>query len=137
MAAGSMNLQGIVGRLGASQLAAPILIIMVLAMMVLPLPPFLLDILFTFNIAVAVLVLMVAVDTKKTLDFSVFPTVLLVTTLLRLALNVASTRVVLMHGHNGPDAAGKVIEAFGEFLVGGSFAIGIIVFLILDRKSVV
>ncbi|MDX9737232.1 MAG: FHIPEP family type III secretion protein, partial [Azonexus sp.] len=131
MAAGSMNLQGIVGRLGASQLAAPILIIMVLAMMVLPLPPFLLDILFTFNIAVAVLVLMVAVDTKKTLDFSVFPTVLLVTTLLRLALNVASTRVVLMHGHNGPDAAGKVIEAFGEFLVGGSFAIGIIVFLIL------
>ena len=131
MAAGSMNLQGIVGRLGASQLAAPILIIMVLAMMVLPLPPVLLDILFTFNIAVAVLVLMVAVDTKKTLDFSVFPTVLLVTTLLRLALNVASTRVVLMHGHNGPDAAGKVIEAFGEFLVGGSFAIGIIVFLIL------
>lgn len=101
MAAGSLNLQGIVGRLGASQLAAPVLIVMILAMLVLPLPAFLLDILFTFNIAIAVLVLMVAVDTKKTLDFSVFPTVLLVTTLLRLSLNVASTRVVLMHGHNG------------------------------------
>ncbi|NHC07211.1 flagellar biosynthesis protein FlhA [Azonexus fungiphilus] len=131
MAAGSIGLQGLLGRLNVIQMASPVLIIMVLSMMVLPLPPFLLDLLFTFNIAVSVLILMVAVNTKKTLDFSVFPTVLLVTTLLRLSLNVASTRVVLLEGHGGTDAAGKVIEAFGHFLVGGNFAVGIIVFLIL------
>ncbi len=131
MAAGSMRLQSLLGRLNVVQMAAPILILMVLSMMVLPLPPFILDLFFTFNIAIAVLVLMVAVNTQKTLDFSVFPTVLLVTTLLRLSLNVASTRVVLLEGHNGPDAAGKVIEAFGHFLVGGNFAVGIIVFMIL------
>ncbi|HOI52630.1 MAG TPA: FHIPEP family type III secretion protein, partial [Azonexus sp.] len=131
MAAGSMRLQNLLGRLNVVQMAAPILILMVLSMMVLPLPPFILDLFFTFNIAIAVLVLMVAVNTQKTLDFSVFPTVLLVTTLLRLSLNVASTRVVLLEGHNGPDAAGKVIEAFGHFLVGGNFAVGIIVFMIL------
>jgi len=112
-------------------LAAPILIIMILAMMVLPLPVFLLDVLFTFNIAVAVMVMMVAMYTRKPLDFSAFPTVLLVTTLLRLSLNVASTRIVLLHGHSGPDAAGKVIEAFGQFLVGGNTAVGIVVFVIL------
>ena len=99
-----------------------VITLMILSMMVLPLPPFVLDLFFTFNIAIAVLVLMVAVNTQKTLDFSVFPTVLLVTTLMRLSLNVASTRVVLLEGHNGPDAAGKVIEAFGHFLVGGNFA---------------
>jgi flagellar biosynthesis protein FlhA len=104
---------------------------MILAMMVLPLPAFVLDVFFTFNIAISVLVLLVAVNTQKTLEFSVFPTVLLVTTLLRLSLNVASTRVVMLEGHNGPDAAGKVIEAFGHFMVGGNFAVGILVFMIL------
>ena len=127
----SMGVQGMLSRLNVTQLAAPILILMILAMMVLPLPAFALDVLFTFNIAISVLVLLVAVNTQKTLDFSVFPTVLLVTTLLRLSLNVASTRVVMLHGHTGPDAAGKVIEAFGHFLVGGNFAVGIVVFLIL------
>ncbi|NKE66132.1 flagellar biosynthesis protein FlhA [Ramlibacter sp. RBP-2] len=112
-------------------LTGPILIIMILSMMVLPLPPFLLDILFTFNIALAVMVLLVSMYTMKALDFAAFPAVLLFTTLLRLSLNVASTRVVLMHGHTGPDAAGQVIEAFGHFLVGGNFAVGVMVFIIL------
>src|ERR1019366_7543711 len=118
------------GKAGLRQLAAPLLIIMILAMMVLPLPPFVLDMLFSFNIAVAVMVLLVAMYTMKPLDFSVFPTVLLITTLLRLSLNVASTRVVLLEGHTGPDAAGKVIESFGHFLVGGNYAVGIVVFII-------
>ena len=131
MAASSLGMQGFLGRMNVSQMAAPILILMILAMMVLPLPAFVLDVFFTFNIAISVLVLLVAVNTQKTLDFSVFPTVLLVTTLLRLSLNVASTRVVMLEGHTGPDAAGKVIEAFGHFLVGGNFAVGIMVFLIL------
>jgi flagellar biosynthesis protein FlhA len=100
-------------------------------MMVLPLPPFLLDLLFTFNIAMSVMVLLVSMYTMKALDFAAFPAVLLFSTLLRLSLNVASTRVVLMHGHTGPDAAGKVIEAFGHFLVGGNFAVGVMVFIIL------
>ncbi len=113
------------------KLAAPALIIVVLAMMILPLPPFLLDILFTFNIALAMIVLLIGLYTLKPLEFSVFPTVLLVTTLLRLSLNVASTRIVLMEGHTGPDAAGKVIEAFGHFLVGSNYAVGLIVFIIL------
>lgn len=111
--------------------AGPLLIIMILAMMILPLPPFMLDILFTFNIALAIIVLLVSLRTTKPLDFSVFPTVLLVTTLLRLSLNVASTRVVLLEGHTGPDAAGKVIEAFGHFLVGGNYTVGLVVFVIL------
>ena len=131
MASTSLSMQNILGRLNATQLAAPILILMILAMMVLPLPAFVLDLFFTFNIAIAVLVLLVAVNTQKTLEFSVFPTVLLVTTLMRLSLNVASTRVVMLDGHTGPDAAGKVIEAFGHFLVGGNFAVGIVVFIIL------
>jgi len=113
------------------QLAAPLLIVLILAMMVLPLPAFVLDVLFTFNIALAVMVMLVAIYTLKPLEFSVFPTVLLVTTLLRLSLNVASTRVVLLEGHTGPDAAGKVIEAFGHFLVGGNYAVGLVVFTIL------
>lgn len=112
-------------------LAGPILIIMILSMMVLPLPPFLLDLLFTFNIAMSVMVLLVSMYTMKALDFAAFPAVLLFSTLLRLSLNVASTRVVLLHGHTGPDAAGKVIEAFGHFLVGGNFAVGVMVFIIL------
>ncbi|MBK6357514.1 MAG: flagellar biosynthesis protein FlhA [Betaproteobacteria bacterium] len=131
MAASSVGMQNFMARMNISQLAAPVLIMMILAMMVLPLPAFALDVFFTFNIAISVMVLLVAVNTQKTLDFSVFPTVLLVTTLLRLSLNVASTRIVMLEGHNGPDAAGKVIEAFGHFMVGGNFAVGILVFLIL------
>jgi len=118
-------------RGGVRGLAGPILIVMILSMMVLPLPPFLLDVLFTFNIALAIMVLLVAMNTTKALDFAVFPTVLLISTLLRLSLNVASTRVVLLEGHTGPDAAGKVIESFGHFLVGGNYAVGIVVFVIL------
>ncbi len=113
------------------QLAAPMLIIMILAMMVLPLPAFALDVFFTFNISLSVMVMLVAMYANRPLDFSVFPTVLLITTLLRLSLNVASTRIVLLEGHNGPDAAGKVIEAFGHFLVGGNTAVGLVVFTIL------
>ncbi|MCG6656201.1 flagellar biosynthesis protein FlhA [Halomonas campisalis] len=112
-------------------LAGPVLILMILAMMILPLPPFALDMLFTFNIALAVMVLLVSMFTQKPLDFAAFPAVLLFTTLLRLSLNVASTRVILMEGHAGGDSAGKVIEAFGQFLVGGNFAVGLVVFLIL------
>nr|MDP2190632.1 flagellar biosynthesis protein FlhA [Rhodoferax sp.] len=112
-------------------LVGPILIILILSMMILPLPPFLLDLLFTFNIALSIMVLLVSMYTLKALDFAAFPVVLLFTTLLRLSLNVASTRVVLLEGHTGPDAAGKVIEAFGHFLIGGNFAVGVLVFIIL------
>jgi flagellar biosynthesis protein FlhA len=112
-------------------LAGPLLILMILGMMVLPLPAFLLDMMFTFNIALSIMVLLVSIHTLKPLDFAVFPTVLLLSTLLRLSLNVASTRIVLMEGHTGPDAAGKVIEAFGHYLVGGNYTVGIVVFIIL------
>jgi flagellar biosynthesis protein FlhA len=115
----------------AGALGTPLLIIFVLAMMMLPLPPFLLDLFFTFNIALSIVVLLVAAYTRKPLDFAAFPTILLVTTLMRLSLNVASTRAVLMNGHTGPDAAGKVIEAFADVLVGGNFAVGLVVFAIL------
>jgi flagellar biosynthesis protein FlhA len=115
----------------AGGLAAPMLVITVLSMMVLPLAPWVLDTFFTLNIALALVVMMVAAYMKRPLDFSVFPTVLLLTTLLRLSLNVASTRVVLLEGHTGPGAAGAVIEAFGSFLIGGNFAVGFIVFAIL------
>jgi len=118
-------------RLPLSTLAGPVLILLVLGMMTLPLPTFLLDLLFTFNIAMSMIVLLAALFALRPLDFSVFPTVLLVTTLLRLSLNVASTRVVLLEGHTGPGAAGHVIEAFGDFLVGGNYAVGIVVFVIL------
>ena len=112
-------------------LVLPGFVVMMLSMMVLPLPPFMLDLLFTFNIALALVVMMVSAQMVKPLDFAALPTVLLVTTLLRLSLNVASTRVVLMEGHTGPGAAGQVIEAFGHFLIGGNFAVGLIVFAIL------
>ena len=112
-------------------LMAPIFIVMVLSMMVLPLPSFALDLLFTFNIAMALMVMMVAANLVRPLDFAAFPTVLLIATLLRLSLNVASTRVVLLEGHTGPGAAGHVIESFGHFLIGGNFAVGLIVFAIL------
>ena len=112
-------------------LTAPIFIVMVLAMMVLPLPPLALDLLFTFNIAMALMVMMVAANMTRPLDFASLPSVLLVTTLLRLSLNVASTRVVLLEGHTGPGAAGQVIESFGHFLIGGNYAVGLLVFAIL------
>jgi len=114
-----------------NRLAVPGLVLLILAMMVLPLPTFMLDVLFTLNIALAMIVLLVSLNARRPLDFSVFPTVLLLTTLLRLSLNVASTRIILMQGHTGPDAAGKVIESFGNFLVGGNIAVGFVVFLIL------
>ena len=131
MATHTLNWQSLVRPENLKALGAPVLIIIILSMMVLPLPPFALDLFFTFNIAMSIMVMMVALNTLKPLDFSVFPTVLLVTTLLRLSLNVASTRIVLLDGHTGPAAAGKVIEAFGHFLVGGNYAVGIIVFIIL------
>jgi flagellar biosynthesis protein FlhA len=112
-------------------LGTPVLLFMMLVMMVLPLPAFALDLLFTFNIALAIIVLLASVYSRRPLDFAVFPTVLLIATLLRLALNVASTRVVLLEGHEGTGAAGKVIQAFGEFVVGGSYAVGLVVFAIL------
>jgi flagellar biosynthesis protein FlhA len=111
--------------------AAPMLVVIILAMMVLPLPPWLLDVFFTSNISIALMVMMVAAYMIRPLDFAAFPSVLLLTTLLRLSLNVASTRVVLLEGHTGPGAAGSVIEAFGHFLIGGNFAVGLIVFAIL------
>jgi flagellar biosynthesis protein FlhA len=111
--------------------AAPFIIVMLLSMMILPLPAIVLDVLFSFNIALSILVLLIGLQTKKALDFIAFPTVLLVTTMLRLSLNVASTRVVLTEGHTGPAAAGKVIEAFGHFLIGGNYTVGLVVFVIL------
>ena len=129
--ASSISLQNILARAGIQQLAGPILILLILSMMVLPLPAFMLDLFFTFNIAISIIVMLVAINVVKPLDFSVFPTVLLVTTLLRLSLNVASTRIVLLDGHTGAAAAGQVIEAFGHFLVGGNYAVGIVVFAIL------
>lgn len=127
----ALTFQAFLGRLNIRQMLAPLLIVVILSMMVLPLPPFVLDVFFTFNIAISIMVLLVAMYTMKPLDFSIFPTVLLITTLLRLSLNVASTRIILLDGHNGPAAAGKVIEAFGHFLVGGNYAVGIVVFIIL------
>jgi flagellar biosynthesis protein FlhA len=127
------QLQALLGpRAGVvSALGAPMAVILILSMMVLPLPPFILDLLFTFNIAMAVMVMMVAAHMVRPLDFAAFPTVLLLTTLMRLSLNVASTRVVLLEGHTGTGAAGQVIESFGHFLIGGNFAVGLIVFAIL------
>ena len=116
---------GLKGALGA-----PVLVIMMLGMMVVPLPAMALDMLFTFNISLSLIILMVTVYAVRPLDVAAFPTILLLATLLRLALNVASTRVVLMHGHEGAGAAGKVIQAFGDFVVGGSYAIGLVIFII-------
>ena len=128
-----LRLQAVLGpRAGMLKaLGVPLIVVMVLAMMVLPLPPFALDLLFTFNIAMALMVVMISAHMIRPLDFAAFPAVLLITTLLRLSLNVASTRVVLVEGHTGPGAAGQVIEAFGHFLIGGNFAVGLIVFAIL------
>src|SRR5574340_398216 len=127
-----MSAQGVmVMGMPVGRLAVPMLVLLILAMMVLPLPTIMLDVLFTLNIALAMIVMLVSLNARRPLDFSVFPTVLLLTTLLRLSLNVASTRIILMQGHTGPDAAGKVIESFGNFLVGGNIAVGFVVFLIV------
>ena len=117
--------------LRSGRIGIPVIILSILAMIILPLPPLLLDILFTFNIAMSILVLMVSVSSRSPLDFSLFPTIILITTLLRLTLNVASTRIVLLEGHTGSGAAGKVIESFGEVVIGGNFIVGMIVFVIL------
>ncbi|TAK94048.1 MAG: flagellar type III secretion system protein FlhA, partial [Aquabacterium sp.] len=128
-----MKLQSVLGgqHKNLQVMAAPLVVVCVLALMVLPLPPFMLDVFFTFNIAAALMVMMVAATMIRPLDFAAFPSVLLLTTLLRLSLNVASTRVVLLEGHTGAGAAGHVIESFGHFLIGGNFAVGLIVFAIL------
>jgi flagellar biosynthesis protein FlhA len=118
-------------NVGKAGVVTPMLLMAMLAMLVIPLPPLALDVLFTFNIALSLVVILVAVYTPRPLEFAVFPTVLLVATLLRLALNVASTRVILLNGHTGTDAAGNVIQAFGDFVVGGNYAVGLVVFLIL------
>ena len=117
--------------LGRGNLGIPLLVLVLLGMMTLPMPTFLLDIFFTFNIALTIVVLLVAVYALRPLDFAVFPTILLVATLMRLALNIASTRVVLLHGQEGHDAAGKVIQAFGEVVIGGNYVVGVVVFAIL------
>lgn len=133
MAAIPQTRPGLAGIPGLSirGLGTPIVVVLLLSMMVMPLPPFMLDFLFTFNISLSLIILLAAVYMARPMDFGIFPTVLLVSTLLRLALNVASTRVVLMYGHNGTGAAGRVIEAFGDFVVGGNYAVGLVVFAIL------
>ena len=122
---------GSVRAMGRGNLGIPLLLMMLLAMIILPIPPLLLDVFFTFNIALSLVVLLVSVYAMRPLDFAAFPTILLIATLLRLGLNVASTRVVLLEGHEGGDAAGKVIEAFGHVVIGGNLAVGIVVFIIL------
>jgi len=112
-------------------LGTPLVMLLLLVMIVLPLPPVALDLLFTFNIALAIIVLLSAIYAARPLEFAVFPSVLLISTLLRLGLNVASTRVVLLEGHTGTGAAGNVIEAFGDFVVGGNYAVGLVLFAIL------
>ncbi|MBM3108495.1 flagellar biosynthesis protein FlhA [Pseudomonas sp. V1] len=125
------NARNNLAGLGRGNLGVPLLLLVMLAMMMLPIPPFLLDVFFTFNIALSIVVLLVCVYALRPLDFAAFPTILLVATLLRLALNVASTRVVMLHGQDGHAAAGKVIQAFGEVVIGGNYVVGIVVFAIL------
>ena len=114
-----------------NDLSIPGLVLLIMGMLVIPLPPMVLDVLFTFNIASALLIIMIAIKVRKPLEFSSFPSVLLFATMLRLALNVASTRVILVNGHEGHDAAGKVVAAFGEFVIGGNYVVGFIIFIIL------
>lgn len=120
-----------VNQLVKSGLGTPIMVLVLLAMVTVPLPAFMLDVFFTFNIALSLVILMVSLSIKRTLDFAMLPSVILITTLMRLALNIASTRVILLEGHNGPEAAGQVINAFGEFVIGGNYAVGIVIFAIL------
>ncbi|MDM5178456.1 flagellar biosynthesis protein FlhA [Massilia sp. DJPM01] len=124
-------LNSLLVELKRHKFATPVFLLVILSMIILPLPPVLLDVLFTFNIVLALIVILVSVSAKRPLDFSVFPSVILGTTMLRLTLNVASTRVVLLHGHQGTDAAGKVIEAFANVVIGGNFVVGFVVFVIL------
>ncbi|HEX8602999.1 MAG TPA: flagellar biosynthesis protein FlhA [Pseudoduganella sp.] len=124
-------LNSLVAELRRHKFATPLFVMSILAMIILPLPPILLDVLFTFNIVLSLIVILVSVGAKRPLDFSVFPTVILATTMLRLTLNVASTRVVLLHGHEGTHAAGQVIESFGNVVIGGNFVVGLVVFVIL------
>ena len=127
-----MNLLNrLVAAMRRHQIATPLFLLVILAMIILPLPPVLLDVLFTFNIVLAMIVILVSVSARRPLDFSVFPTVILATTMMRLTLNVASTRVVLLKGHEGTHAAGQVIEAFGNVVIGGNFVVGLVVFVIL------
>ena len=133
-----MQLSGYLQRFDKNQLqqftsglGAPIVLLAIMGMVILPMPPFLLDVLFSFNIALSLVIILVAVLTQKPVDFGIFPLVLLIATVLRLALNVASTRVVLLYCHEGGDAAGKVIEAFGAVVIGGNYAVGVVVFAIL------
>ena len=121
----------VLARVRMLKVGTPILVLACLSMITLPLPPTLLDILFSFNITLSLIVLLVAIYSKRPLDFGSFPTVLLLTTILRLSLNVASTRVILLHGQDGTAAAGHVIESFGNVVMGGSYTVGIIVFAIL------
>ena len=114
-----------------SGLGIPFLVLLIISMLILPLPAFILDFLFTFNILVGVVIIMIAINSKEPLDFSSFPSILLLATMLRLGVNVASTRLVLIKGHEGPDAAGSVIEAFGEFVIAGNYLVGFIIFGIL------
>ncbi len=125
------NIRQDLSKFELSGLGLPLLVLLILTMLIIPLPPLMLDLLFTFNIMVALIILMVAINSEKPLDFSAFPAILLVATMMRLGLNVASTRIVLVRGHEGPDAAGKVIQAFGDFVIGGNYVVGFIVFLIL------
>ena len=125
------TINSVIQELRRQKYAAPVFLIALLGMIILPLPPILLDVLFTFNIVLALIVILVSVTAKRPLDFAVFPTVILGTTLMRLALNVASTRVVLLHGHEGTHAAGQVIESFGNVVIGGNFVVGLVVFVIL------
>ena len=125
------NMRTNLAGLRHGSLGIPVLLLVMLGMMMLPIPPFLLDVFFTFNIALSLVVLLVCAYALRPLDFAVFPTILLISTLLRLALNVASTRVVLLYGHEGGDAAGKVIQAFGEVVIGGNYVVGLVVFAIL------
>ena len=118
-------------RIDPAGLGIPALVLLIVAMLVLPLPAILLDVFFTFNIAISLVVIMIAIGTRKPLEFSSFPSVLLFATMLRLALNVASTRVILVNGHEGHEAAGKVVAAFGEFVIAGNYLVGFIIFSIL------
>ncbi len=131
MAANQATFLNSFGGLNRTNIGSPILVMMILLMMVIPLAPFLLDMLFTFNICLSMVILLAVIYSRRPLDFAAFPTILLISTLLRLSLNVASTRVVLLNGHTGTDSAGKVIQAFGDFVVGGNYTVGFIVFIIL------
>ena len=131
MATQALTMPGWLQKTADSGIGVLLLLVACLGMLVIPMPPFLLDLLFTFNITLSLVIILAVIYVDRPIDFSVFPTVLLLATLLRLALNVASTRVVLLEGHTGPGAAGKVIESFGEFVIGGNYVVGIVVFIIL------